>query len=156
MLSILIMQNWDSSASRVSLDLLCPCFCFFSNFSPTFILAWHILTHFYRPNSMKPSKTNSGIASQFICHLCSLWRCSYYYDSLSLLFSRCHGQLFCDPVDFSLLVSSVHGNSQSRILELVAIAFSRGSSPPRNWTCISCFDRWILYHWTTRETHDPL
>ena len=152
MLFILITQNWDSSASPVPLDLLCPCFCFFSNC----ILAWHILTHFYRPNSMKPSEANSGIGSQFICHLCSLWLWSYYYDPLLLFFSCCHGQLFCDPMDFSLLVSSVHGNSQLRILEWVATAFSRGSSPPRNRTCISCIDRWILYHWATRETHDPL
>ena len=34
--------------------------------------------------------------------------------------------------------SSVHGISQARILEWVAISFFRGSSPPRNLTCISC------------------
>ena len=40
--------------------------------------------------------------------------------------------------------SSVHGISQARILEWVAISFSRGSSPPRVQTCgscISCFGR---------------
>ena len=47
---------------------------------------------------------------------------------------------------------SVHGIFQARILECVAISFSRGSSWPRNWTCISCAGRQILYHWTTRET----
>ena len=30
-------------------------------------------------------------------------------------------------------------------------SFSRGSSWPRNWTCISCISRWILYHQATRE-----
>ena len=40
---------------------------------------------------------------------------------------------------------------QARILQWVAITFSRGSSWPRNWTCTSCFGRRILYHWATRE-----
>ena len=34
--------------------------------------------------------------------------------------------------------SSVHGILQARILELVAIPFSRGSSWPRDWTPVSC------------------
>ena len=50
--------------------------------------------------------------------------------------------------------SSVHGVLQARILEWVAISFSRGASRPRNWTlvsCISCIGRQILYRWVTRE-----
>ena len=47
--------------------------------------------------------------------------------------------------------SSVHGISQARILEWVAISFSRGSFRPRDWTCVSCTVRRILYHWATRE-----
>ena len=38
---------------------------------------------------------------------------------------------------------------QARILVLVAISFSRGSSPPRDWTYISCIGRQTLYHWAT-------
>ena len=38
----------------------------------------------------------------------------------------------CDPMDCSLLGSSVHGILQNRILEWVAIPFSRGSSQPRD------------------------
>ena len=34
--------------------------------------------------------------------------------------------------------SSVHGILQARILEWVAISFSRGSSQPRDQTCVSC------------------
>ena len=55
----------------------------------------------------------------------------------------------CDPMDCSLPGSSVHGISQVRILEWVAISYSRGSSRPRDQTpvsCIFCIDRWILYH----------
>ena len=36
-------------------------------------------------------------------------------------------------------------------LEWVAISHSRGSSQPRDRTCISCIVRWILYHWATKE-----
>ena len=44
----------------------------------------------------------------------------------------------CDPTDCSLPGSSVHGIFQARVLEWVAISFSRGSSRPRDWTCVSC------------------
>ena len=40
----------------------------------------------------------------------------------------------CDPTDCSLPGSSVHGTLQARILEWVAISFSRGSSRPRDRT----------------------
>ena len=52
----------------------------------------------------------------------------------------------CNPMDYSLSGSSVHGIFQIRILEWVAISFSRGSSWFRGWTRVSCIDRWILYH----------
>ena len=48
-------------------------------------------------------------------------------------------------------VSSVHGISQARILEWVAISFSRGSSWPRDQIHISCIGRQILYHRATWE-----
>ena len=57
----------------------------------------------------------------------------------------------CDPMDCSPPGSSIHGIFRSRILEWVAISSSRGSSQPRDWTCVSCAGRWILYHWATRE-----
>ena len=44
---------------------------------------------------------------------------------------------FCDLMDYSLPGSSVHGISQARILEWVAMHSSRGSSQPRNRTCVS-------------------
>ena len=37
----------------------------------------------------------------------------------------------CDPMDYNLPDSSVHGIFQARVLEWVAIPFSRGSSQPR-------------------------
>ena len=46
--------------------------------------------------------------------------------------------LFCDPRDCSPPGSSVHRISQARILAWIAISFSVGSFPSRDWTCISC------------------
>ena len=43
-----------------------------------------------------------------------------------------------DPMDYSLLDSSVHGILQARILEWVAMPSSRGSSTPRDQTWVSC------------------
>ena len=48
-----------------------------------------------------------------------------------------------DPIDCSPPGSSVHGILQARVLEWVAISFSRGSSRPTDWTCVSS----IYMHW---------
>ena len=50
-----------------------------------------------------------------------------------------HVPLFVTPPG-----SSVHGISQARILEWVALPSSRGPSQPRDWTQVSC-----LLHWQT-------
>ena len=47
------------------------------------------------------------------------------------------------PKDCSLPGFSVHGISQARILERVAISFSKGASRPRDQIHISCIGRWI-------------
>ena len=55
----------------------------------------------------------------------------------------------CDPVDCSLPGSCDHGILQARILEWGAISYSRGSSQPRDRTCVSyvsCTGRRVLYH----------
>ena len=44
----------------------------------------------------------------------------------------------CDPIDHSPPGSSVHGILQARMLEWIAISFCRGSSQPRDRTCVSC------------------
>ena len=52
--------------------------------------------------------------------------CCFFYDCCCLVAQSC--PTLCDPVDCSLPGSSVHGISQVRMLEWVAICFSRGSS----------------------------
>ena len=57
----------------------------------------------------------------------------------------------CDPMDCSPPGSSVHEIFQARILEWVAISFSRGSSQPRDWTWVSCTAGRFFTNWATRE-----
>ena len=57
----------------------------------------------------------------------------------------------CNPMDCSLPGSSVHGILQARILEWLAIPFSRGSSQPRNQTRVSCIAGRFFTIWATRD-----
>ena len=71
--------------------------------------------------------------------------------------AHAHVQLlsrFWDPLDWSPPGFSVHGTFQARILEWVTISSSRGSSQPRDWTCISCVSctaGGFSTHWAIRE-----
>ena len=58
-----------------------------------------------------------------------------------------------DPMDYSPPGSYVHGILQARILEWVFIAFSRGSSWPRDWTYVSCIAGSFFTVWATREAY---
>jgi len=55
------------------------------------------------------------------------------------------------PMDCSLPGFSVHGILQARLLEWLAIPFSRGSSQPWDWTQTSCTEGSFYTIWTTRE-----
>ena len=57
----------------------------------------------------------------------------------------------CDPMDCSLPGSSVHGIFQARVLEWVAISFSRGSAQPRVQTQVSHTTGRRFTIWATRE-----
>ena len=56
-------------------------------------------------------------------------------------------------MDCSLPGSSVHGILQARILECIAIPFSRGSSQTRDWTWVSSIVGRFFTIWDTRESH---
>ena len=68
--------------------------------------------------------------------------------------------ILCDPINCSLPGSSIRGILLARILEWVAISFSRGSSWPRDQTHISCIPCWQadslppalpgFYHWKSK------
>ena len=66
--------------------------------------------------------------------------------------------ILCNPMDCSPPGSSVHGIFQARILEWVAIPFSRGSSLPRDRTQVShnvgrFFTIWAMREATNRSLH---
>ena len=60
----------------------------------------------------------------------------------------------CDPADCSLPGSSVREILQARILEWVAISFSRGSSRPRDRTRVSCIGVRHFTIWANREVNN--
>ena len=73
------------------------------------------------------------------------------------LFQSC--LTLCDPMDYRLPGSSIYGITQTRILERVAISFSRGFSGPREWTQrprdwiqVSCIVDRFFTVWATKET----
>ena len=57
----------------------------------------------------------------------------------------------CNPMDCSLPGLSVHGILQARILEWVAISFSRRSFWPRDSIWVSCIVDRFFTIWATRE-----
>ena len=52
----------------------------------------------------------------------------------------------CNPMDYT-----IHVILQTRILEWVAVPFSRGSSQSRDWTQVSCIAGRFFTSWATRE-----
>ena len=70
----------------------------------------------------------------------SSWLCEWCFTIHWLLLGEVP-QLcltLCNPMDCSLPGSSIHGIFQARVLEWVAVSFSRESSRPRDWTWVSC------------------
>ena len=60
------------------------------------------------------------------------------------------GLTLCDPMNYT-----VHGILQARILQWVAIHFSRGPSQPRDRTQVSHIAGGFLTSWATREAQEP-
>ena len=82
-------------------------------------------------------------------HACVVCMYTYVYMSVCVQLLSC--VWLCDPMNLSLSGSSLHGILQAGIMEWAAISFSRGSSWPRDWTCLSYTGRWILHHCITWE-----
>ena len=73
----------------------------------------------------------------------------YIHKTLNEVTQSC--PTLCDPIDGSLPGSSVHGIFQARVLEWVAISFSREFSQPRDQTRVSHTVSRRFTVWTTRE-----
>ena len=72
------------------------------------------------------------------------WYCKWKWKSLSRV-------RLCGPMDYT-----VHGILQARVLEWVAIPFSRGSSQPRDQTQVSHIASRPFISWATREALESL
>ena len=73
------------------------------------------------------------------------------WDSIREVAQSC--PTLCNPMDSSPPGSFLHGILQARILEWAAISFSRGFSPLRNRTWVSCTAGRRFNFWATREAH---
>ena len=89
---------------------------------------------------------NTITAGTFSIHLC------HRSDQIRSVAQSC--PTLCDPMDCSLPGSSIHGIFQARILEWVAVSFSRGSSRPRDWTQVSLTVARCFTIWATREVQE--
>ena len=74
-----------------------------------------------------------------------------YLHVLCVLISQSCPTL-CDPMDCGLPGFSVHGILQARILEWVAIPFSRGTSQPRDQTLVTCITGRFFTVWATGKS----
>ena len=101
------------------------------------------------------SKSEARLRKRSECLSCEKWqRSNAFSDPQLYVLCVCAKSLqLCltlrDPIDYSSPSSSIYEILQARILEWVAISFSRGSSPPRDQTQISYISspgRWFLYH----------
>ena len=89
------------------------------------------------------------MVSRFISIIIPSVLYSFITESESEVAQSC--PTLCDPMDYSLPGSSLHGIFQARVLEWAAIFFSRGSSQLRDWTRVSCVADRCFTLWATRE-----
>ena len=82
-----------------------------------------------------PGERRKGIKPALL-----IWGGGYKFAHVCLVTRSC--LTLCRPMDYSPPGSSVHRILQARILEQVAISYSRGSFLFRDWTCVSYLRHW--------------
>ena len=98
------------------------------------------------------SITISVLYCVHLCMKCSLGISNFLEEASAAaakLLQSC--PTLCNSMDCSLSSSFIHGFFKARVLEWVAISFSRGSSRPRDRTRVSRIVSKTLYLWATRE-----
>ena len=140
---------------------------------PIHVEVWQKTTKFYKAiilqqknyNKKKNRTTNSTSGYIFKenkitilkTYLYSQVHCSTIHDNQDvkvLITQSC--PTLCNPVDSSPPGSSVHEFPQARILEWVAISFSRGSSQLRDLTQVFCVAGKFFTIWAAREAPFPV
>ena len=84
-------------------------------------------------------------------HQRNMWSCVILTHVITHVLVTQSCPALCNPMDCRLPGSSIHGISQARVLEWVAIFFSRGSSQPRDGTQVSCPAGRRFTTWAIRE-----
>ena len=139
----LIANSWLEAFALINpLDSLGMC--------NTVLEAWAYCVPFSTPAESKSHPSISSKLCLRIFHLTSVAKkAKILTSSESEVTQSC--LTLCDPVDCSLPGFSVHGIFLARVLEWVAISFSRGSCRPRDWTWISCIASRRFTLWAMRE-----
>ena len=115
-------QTWVSCIGRQTLYHLSH------QGSPSFIcLFFQILSPYRLSQNIEHSSLCYKVGPYQLFHT---WYCLVAKSCMTL----------CNPMNDSPPGSSVHGISQARILQWVAISPFRGSSQPRDWIHFSCID----------------
>ena len=96
----------------------------------------HHLVYWIPPTSLLPLNLS-------ILPCAFLFPAPSFHHTIALAAQSCPS--LCDPMGCSPPGSFVHWILQARILERLAILFSKGSPQPRDRTIVSCPFRWILY-----------
>ena len=158
---------WQCSKQTISLSLTSfrPLKCYWSSVHPvlfmsiaaallqtlitfSFLLNFNVLyIQESSQNSHIPLNQNSQLLTfYYICPTvpCSIYIYTHIYTHRQSAYIHVHK--YMQPMEYSLPGSSVLGILQSRILEWVAIPFSRGSSWPWDQNQVSHIARQILYH----------
>ena len=112
-----------------------------------FILTWFLLVkcsrYFFEAEDYRMFIVERGPRPPDLC-----WGPKHKRNSFKAICCCCSVSKLCPPlcgpVDCRPPGCSVHGISQARILEWIAISYSRESSHPRDWTHVSCIGRWVL------------
>ena len=153
---ILWFQMW-SVLVNASCEFALPiCFCILSILS---IRALSLLIRFVL-NSLSGNSNIPAMSLSFWCLLCLFQICRVFFafDTSCKFFLKVRHDVlserhptFCNPMVCSPSGSSVHGILQVRLLEWVAIAFSRGSSPSRDRTWVSYIAGRFFTIWATSE-----
>ena len=126
-------------------------FCFFLSAPHGLQYISSLTKDWTRATAVKIQSPNHWTTTDFPNKFFSLQAECSYLASSQLVMHTCYVSSW-DPTGCSLPGSSVHGISQARILEWVAISSTRGSSWPRDLTgvpCVSGIGIQVLYHSAT-------
>ena len=136
---------------------------------------WGMDTHTASWNQLPACRAHLGnspprfLFSHSVAHFCYLWNGENKLANLNTVLKRKMGEFktpsvkgqrsevaqscptLCDPMDCSLPGSSIRGILQARVLEWVAVSFSRRSFQPRDRTRVSRIAGRRFNLWATRE-----